>query len=63
MGYQLKEGFYPGKIAGWGEDYIILHTMLAAKKKEGGQQPVQQYIPIARIKRLSLLKMGLFLHI
>ena len=55
MGYQLKEGHYPGKIAGWGEDYLIFHTTVTLGKKEGGPQVVQQYIPISRIKRISAM--------
>ena len=62
MGYQLKAGFYPGKITGLGHDYIIFHTLMTTSKKEG-QQQVQQFIPIERIKRLSLMKTGVLIHI
>ena len=63
VGFQLKENFYPAKIAGWGTDYIIIHTVVTMGKKEGGQQPVQQYIPVAAVKRVSVLKGGIYLHI
>ena len=63
VGFQLKENFYPGKVAGWGSNYVILHTVVTLPKKEGGQQPVQQFIPIARIKRISALKTGVYLHL
>ena len=63
VGFQLKENFYPAKIAGWGNDYIIIHTVVAMSKKEGGQQPVQQYIPLDAVKRVSVLKTGIYIHI
>lgn len=63
MGFQLKEGHYNGKITGWGHDYLIVHTAIALSKKEGGQNLVQQYIPIDRIKRISVMKAGIILHL
>ena len=61
MGHELRESYYPGKVSGWGEDYIIFHTVLNVSKKE--RQPVQQYIPLAKIKRLSMMNTGILLHL
>jgi hypothetical protein len=63
VGFHLKEGFYKGKITAVGNDYIVFLTMVTLSKKEGGQQPVQQFIPAARLKRVSVMKSGIFLHI
>ena len=63
MGFQLKEGFYTGKIGKIGSDFILFHTIIAASKKEGGKVPVKQYIPIHRIKRISLMKDTFILHL
>ena len=60
-GHELREGYYPGKISGFGQDYMIFQTVLAATKKD--RQPVQQFIPIARIKRVSLMRGGALLHL
>ena len=60
-GHELREGYYPGKISGFGQDYMIFQTVLAATKKH--RQPVQQFIPIARIKRVSLMRGGALLHL
>lgn len=61
QGHELRKGFYPGKISGFGKDYMIFQTVLAATKKD--RQPVQQFIPLARIKRISLMRTGALLHL
>ena len=38
-------------------------AVVSMGKKEGGQQPVQQYIPAAAVKRVSVLKTGVYIHI
>ncbi len=67
VGHQIRAGFYRAKPVGMGKDYIILATELvhsssvapASKAKE----PVRQYIPIAQIKRVSILKTERLIHI
>jgi len=63
VGFHLKEGFYKGKITAIGTDYLVFQTIVTLSKKEGGQQPVQQFIPVHRLKRVSVMKSGMFLHI
>ena len=63
VGFHLKEGFYRGKVIAIGNDYLVFQTLVTLTKKEGGQQPVQQFIPVARLKRVSVMKSGIFLHI
>ncbi len=60
-GHELRKGYYPGKISGFGQDFMVFNTVLAATKKD--RQPVQQYIPIARIKRISMMRSGALLHL
>lgn len=60
-GSELKANYYPGKVGGVGRDYLIFHTVMAATKKD--RQPVKQFIPLARIKRLSVMKTGTLLHL
>ena len=62
-GFQLKEGYYEGKITGVGEDYVLFLTTVTLSKKEGGHQAVQQFIPIDRVKRVSAMKGAIILHI
>ena len=61
VGFQLKEGYYAGKIGGLGQDYMIFHTVYQASKKD--RQPVQQYIPVSRVKRISLMRSSTLIHL
>ena len=80
-GSELREGSYSGQITGFGNDYFIFETNLAATnlvelvaeanvrvgraatQGVGEGKPVQQFIPIARIKRLSLVDEAALLHL
>jgi len=63
VGTKLKEGMYSGTVSGMGNDYLVLNTVMDAPKKEGGQQPVRQFIPLLHIKRLSVMKTGALIHL
>jgi hypothetical protein len=63
VGFQLKQGQYVGKIGGLGQDYLIFHTVIETSKKEGGKAPVKQFIPLGRVKRISLMKDNYILHL
>jgi len=63
VGFRLKEGFYEGKLIGLGADFITMATVFESAKKGGGAQPVKQFIPMARIKRVSLMKDAVLMHI
>ncbi|MCZ6572275.1 MAG: hypothetical protein O7C98_03790 [Planctomycetota bacterium] len=63
MGWQLKEGFYTGRVTGLGRDYMVLQTEITTSRKEGGKQAVKQFIPLRRIKRVSIMKGSNILHI
>lgn len=64
MGGRLTAGFYKAKILTVGSDYLSVATEFQHKKK--GQQikePVKQYIPLPRIKRISAMKTELLIHL
>ena len=63
LGFQLKTGFYRAKVMGVGKDYVILKTELEKKGKDAGKEPVRQFIPIGRIKRISLLEKERLIHL
>ena len=63
MGFQLKEGYYSGKVGGIAKDFVLVHTVLETSKKEGGKVAVKQFIPIERIKRISMMKDAYILHL
>ena len=63
VGHQIRAGFYRAKLIGLGNDYVILATELVHTGKESAKEPVRQYIPLAKIKRISILKGEKLLHI
>jgi hypothetical protein len=63
VGHQIRAGFYRAKLVGLGTDYFIVATELVHKGKETAKEPVRQYIPLAKIKRISVLKGEKLLHI
>jgi len=67
VGHQIRAGFYPAQLAGLGEDYLVLvgqyvHSPGAARSAPR-TEPVRQYVPIAHVKRISILRSERLLHI
>ena len=63
VGYQIKSGFYRCKVIGLGNDYLILMTEIDVRKKSDDAEPDKKYIPLSRIKRISLMKTDRLLHL
>ncbi|MHC4933395.1 MAG: hypothetical protein ACYTGV_14525 [Planctomycetota bacterium] len=63
VGHQLREGFYPAKVVGVGRDYLVVVTEYVKKGKDARKEPVKQYIPVEKIKRLSLMKNERLIHL
>ena len=63
MGHQLRAGFYKAKVAGLGNDYLILITEFSQKSSGEGKEPVKQFVPLTQVKRISLMKSEMLLHI
>ena len=63
MGQHLTTGFYRAKILSVGKDYICVATEYQRRGREKIKEPVKQFIPIAAVKRISLMKTGAFIHI
>jgi hypothetical protein len=63
LGFTLKAGFYKAKVTGLGSDYLALITEQKKAGKESGKEPVKQFLPFARVKRLSLMKSECLIHI
>ena len=63
VGHTLKVGFYRAKITGGGIDYLVAMTEYKHAGKAGGVEPVKQFIPFSKIKRVSVLKSEIVLHL
>jgi len=62
VGHQLRAGFYRAKPIGLGEDVLILRSERKPPGKKEAE-PVKQVIPIDRIRRVSVMKSELVLHL
>ena len=64
LGNRLTANFYKAKILALGQDHLRLQTVYKkSAKSDGGDEPVTQYIPVERIKRVSVMKTTILLHL
>lgn len=63
LGHDIRKGWYPAKPVGMGKDYLIVVTEYKHAGKKATKEPVKQFIPFARIKRISVMKTELLIHI
>ena len=63
MGSRLTTGFYKAKVLSVGSDFVSLATEFVHKKGEQAREPVKQFIPVARIKRVSVMKTDKVIHL
>jgi len=67
IGHQIRSGFYRAKLIGLGKDYLILVTEYVRKGTKRGEdkskEPVRQFVPVSRIKRISILKSEKLIHL
>lgn len=63
IGHRLGAGFYDAKVLEVRADFIILATQFHHARGQGDDEAVSQYIPLGRIKRVSVMKSEKILHI
>ncbi len=63
VGHQIKPGFYRAKLLTIGTDYIAVVSEFQHAGKSGKKEPVKQFIPLNRIKRVSVMKAERLIHI
>ncbi len=63
VGYSLRTGFYKAKATAMGSDHIVVVTEFTAAGRKVAAEPVKQYIPFDRIKRISVTKSERILHL
>lgn len=61
--YKLDVQFYKGKVKAVCKDFIILICEFVLDSKGDKKEPVQQYIPFDRIKRVSIMAKEILLHL
>ena len=64
LGHQIHAGWYKARLVGLGQNYLIVITEFThGGGKHATKEPVKQYIPLDRIKRLSLMRTQRLLHL
>jgi hypothetical protein len=59
----VRSGYYRAKLIGLGNDYITLLTEYQHRGKQARKEPAKQFIPLHRIKRVSMMKSELIVHV
>lgn len=64
LGHKVEAGWYKGRLAGLGKDYLIVVTEFKhGAGKKASKEPVKQYVPMNMVKRVSLMKTQVLVHI
>ena len=63
IGHRLGAGFYDARVLEVRNDFIIIATEFHHVRGHGNNEPVKQFIPVSRVKRVSVMKSEKILHI
>jgi hypothetical protein len=63
VGHQIKPGFYRAKLLTIGRDYLAVVSEFQHAGKAAKKEPVKQFIPLSRIKRISVMKAERLIHL
>ena len=63
VGHRLGAGFYKAKVVAIHDDHVVLGTQFRHSSGHGEVEPVKQFIPLSRVKRISVMKSEKILHI
>ena len=61
--YKLDVQFYKAKVKAVCTDFIIVLCEFVLDAKGSKKEPVQQYIPFSRIKRVSIMPKEILIHL
>jgi hypothetical protein len=62
LGHTIKSDWYPGKLVATGNDFIVI-VVRFQHGKNAADEHAEQYVPLSRVKRISILRSGRFLHL
>lgn len=63
VGHKLTVGFYRAKILAVVQDHLVLFTEFKHTRGKENSEAVKQFIPLERIKRVSIMKSERVLHL
>lgn len=62
VGHQIRAGFYRARPVALGRDYVLL-AVEVVHQRSGEKEVVRQFVPVSRIKRVSIRKNERLLHL
>ena len=64
LGYTMDAGWYRGNLKGIGKDYLtIVSEFKHGVGKSASKEPIKQFIPTDKIKRVTVMKTQILIHI
>ena len=63
LGYQIKAGHYKAKVLALADDYLAVVSEFTPVGKGAQKEPVKSFIPLERIKRVSVMKKDRLIHL
>ena len=64
LGYTLEAGWYRGKLSAIGRDYLtIVSEFKHGVGKNATKEPIRQFVPMDKVKRVTLMKTQILIHI
>lgn len=65
VGNRLTTAFYRAKVLSLADDFVKLQTVYRkhGAKSETDHEPVVQYVPVGRVKRVSVMRTDTILHL
>jgi len=64
LGYTLEAGWYRGKLTNIGDDYLtVMSEFKHGAGKKATKEPIKQYVPKDKVKRITVMKSQIVIHI
>jgi hypothetical protein len=63
VGTHITQGIYRAKVVAVADDYLTIVTEFVHRHGDKEREPVRQFLPLNRIKRVSLMRTERILHL
>jgi hypothetical protein len=64
LGYTLEAGWYRGKLTSVGKDYLVVVSEFKhGVGKQASRESITQYVPKDKVKRITVMKTQILVHI
>lgn len=63
VGKTITKGFYRGKLLAVADDHLVLATEFQHRRGDKDKEPVRQFVPLERVKRVSMMRSDRIVHL